>query len=263
MTSVRADIGGEADGRGPAGRRATGRSRLALAALALGAALTIGVLLALGTWQVHRLSWKLDLIARVDARVQATPAAPPPPAAWPQVNADADEYRHVAVRGTFRNDRETDVQAVTELGAGFWVVTPLRTTSGFTVLVNRGFVPADRRDAAARTAGALAGETAVTGLLRISEPKGGFLRSNDPADDRWFSRDVPAIAAARGLGPVAPYFIDADATPNPGGIPVGGLTVISFPNNHLVYAVTWFALAAMLAGALAWIARDELRGRKA
>ena len=151
---------------------------------------------------------------------------------------------------------------MTERGPGFWVLAPFRTDDGFTVLVNRGFVPQDRRDPASRAAGQSTGETSVTGLLRMTEPGGGFLRSNDPAGDLWYSRDVAAIAAKRGLGPVAPYFIDADATPNPGGLPVGGLTVIAFPNNHLVYAITWYALAAMLAGAMVWMAREEMRSRQ-
>ena len=77
----------------------------------------------------------------------------------------------------------------------------------------------------------------------MTEPKGAFLRTNDASADRWFSRDVAAISAKHGLENPAPYFIDADATPNPGGFPVGGLTIIAFPNNHLVYALTWFALA--------------------
>ena len=85
----------------------------------------------------------------------------------------------------------------------------------------------------------------MTGLLRITEPDGAFLRSNDPAANRWYSRDVAAIAKARDLGLTAPYFVDADATPNPGGYPVGGLTVVRFPDNHLVYALTWFVLCAL------------------
>ena len=87
----------------------------------------------------------------------------------------------------------------------------------------------------------------ITGLLRMSEPNGGFLRSNDPAGGRWYSRDVKAIGAACGLSGVAPFFVDADATPNPGGYPVGGLTVVAFDNNHLVYALTWFGLALLCA----------------
>ena len=133
---------------------------------------------------------------------------------------------------------------MTERGAGYWVVTPLETP-GFTLLVNRGFVPKDRREAKARAAGNVAGPVTVTGLLRITEPGGAFLRSNDPAADRWFSRDVAAIAKARGLGRTAPYFVDADASPNPGGYPVGGLTVVRFRDHHMVYALTWFALAAL------------------
>ena len=113
-------------------------------------------------------------------------------------------------------------------------------------------MPADRSTPEARLAGEIAaGPVAVTGLLRMTEPGGAFLRSNDPAADRWFSRDVAAIAAAKGLADVAPYFIDADATPNPGGLPIGGLTVVAFRNSHLVYALTWYALAAMSAAA-AW-----------
>lgn len=200
----------------------------------------------LGVWQVERRAWKLDLIEKVRARTRATPAPLPARADWGGDQA----YRRVHVRGNFANNRETYVQAVTALGPGWWVMTPLRTATT-TLLVNRGFVPQDRRDPATRRAGQPAGTVTVTGLLRTSEPGGGFLRSNDPAADRWYSRDVAAIARARGLGEVPPFFLDADATPNPGGLPVGGLTVIAFRNNHLVYALTWFALSALCAGAMA------------
>ncbi|TGX44759.1 SURF1 family protein [Sphingomonas naasensis] len=208
---------------------------------------------ALGIWQVQRLAWKQDLIARVDARIHAAPAPVPPPAGWSGLGTQAFEYRRVRARGVFEHDRETLVQAVTERGAGFWVVTPLRTGQGI-VLVNRGFVPGDRRSASTRTAGQVSGTVTVIGLMRASEPAGGFLRSNDPAADRWYSRDVAAIARTRGLGPVAPFFVDADASPNPGGYPLGGLTVVRFRNSHLVYALTWFALALLSAeaAALAW-----------
>ncbi len=162
------------------------------------------------------------------------------------MSAERDAYARVRVTGRFRHDREAAVQAVTERGAGYWILTPFQTKE-FTVLINRGFVPPDRRNPATRAAGQVGGEVTITGLLRISEPGGGFLRRNDPAAGRWHSRDVAAIARAQDLGPVAPYFIDADATGNPGGLPVGGLTVIAFRNSHLVYALTWFALAAGLA----------------
>ena len=229
----------------------SGRTRLIVVALAALATAGLGTL---GVWQIERRTWKLDLIERVDSRVHAVPTAAPGQAAWSAITAAQDEYRRVTASGHFLNDRETLVQAVTDFGGGFWVLTPFQTTGGFTVLVNRGFVPPDKREAANRPDGQTSDETTVTGLLRLTEPGGGFLRSNDPKADRWFSRDVAAIAAARGLPVTAPYFIDADGTPNRGGSPVGGLTVVRFNNNHLVYALTWFALAAMtaLGGLIVW-----------
>lgn len=236
----------------PQGEGEAGPSSRARTALAAFLVLLVAVFLALGTWQVQRLFWKLDLIARVESRVHADPVPAPGRAEWPSVDRDKDEYRRVTATGLFRHDRTVLVQAVTERGAGFWVVTPLILADGATILINRGFVPADKSAPEARLAGEIAaGPVAVTGLLRMTEPGGAFLRSNDPAADRWFSRDVAAIAAAKGLADVAPYFIDADATPNPGGLPIGGLTVVAFRNSHLVYALTWYALAAMSAAA-AW-----------
>ncbi|WP_284423034.1 MULTISPECIES: SURF1 family protein [unclassified Bradyrhizobium] len=234
--------------RGEPGRTRPGALRPAALAIRVAWVASVAILLALGVWQVERRAWKLDLIDRVERRAHAEPVPAPGPAAWPAINRSDDEYRRVTISGRFLNDRETLVQAVTVAGPGYWVVTPLQTADG-TMLVNRGFVPAERREPATRTAGNPDGAVTISGLLRISEPGGGFLRHNDPAGNRWYSRDVAAIAVARGLSGVAPFFVDADARPNPGGFPVGGLTVIAFPNNHLVYALTWFTLALMLAGA--------------
>lgn len=230
-------------------------------ALAAGVVMFLGFS-ALGVWQVERLAWKRALIARVDARVAAAPTAPPGPAAWAQVSAAGDEYRRVRLSGVFENDRETLVQAVTEKGPGFWVVTPFRSDAGYAVLVNRGFVPPELKTPAARAAGQISGETTITGLLRISEPHGGFLRANQPAAGRWYSRDVAAIAKARGVTPAAPYFLDADATPNAGGWPLGGLTVVRFRNSHLSYALTWFSLAGMVAPWGAWPLLKAARSRR-
>lgn len=250
------------------------RSAFARRMLAVAALLLVALFLALGTWQVVRLQWKLDLIDRVETRVHAPPVAPPPPARWAQVDKESDEYRRVRLAGHYLYEFTTPVQAVSELGAGFWLLTPLCTADGHIVFVNRGFIPATENRPgtyAARRAGAdpcaQPGERVeLTGLLRISEPGGGFLRDNDPAGNRWFSRDVRALAAARGLDRVAPngapvvapFFVDAGKGQDPAGAPeraVGGLTVVSFVNNHLVYALTWYALALMVLGAWWWVSR--------
>lgn len=121
-------------GRSRPGRR----KRTALTVLAV-----FGIVLfsALGIWQVERRSWKLALIEAVDARVQASPVSAPPPAVWPSIERERHAYLHVVARGRFLHDRETLVRAVTDLGTGFWVLTPLGTDTGFVVLVNRGYVP--------------------------------------------------------------------------------------------------------------------------
>jgi surfeit locus 1 family protein len=239
--------------------------------MAVAAVLLFCAFLSLGTWQVQRRAWKLDLIARVEQRVHAPAVPPPPPGEWSQVTAANSEYRHVQATGAFLNDSETLVQALTDLGAGFWVLTPLGLGDGTVVLVNRGFVPPERRERAAHGAAEATTAATVTGLLRITEPKGWFLRRNDPARNLWYSRDVQAIAAARGLGlaRVAPYFIDQEAASASGGgasggadsAPVGGLTVIAFRNTHLSYAITWYGLALLVVIA-AWIVIRE-EGRRA
>ena len=236
-----------------AGPRSLG-SRVVFAVFAC---LGVAILVGLGIWQLERRIWKLDLIARVDRRVDAVPAPAPGPASWPRINAAADAYRHVAAKGHFLDVPPALALAVTEHGGGYWVLSPFRTDDGFTVLVNRGFVPSDH--SSLQDLGKASGETAITGLLRVSEPAGAFLRHNDPAADRWYSRDVAAIAASRGLGDVAPYFIDADASVDRSKLPIGGLTMIAFPNNHLIYAMTWFGLATMLA---AWCVHAEWRERR-
>ncbi|TJY59501.1 SURF1 family protein [Sinimarinibacterium sp. CAU 1509] len=216
--------------------------------------------MALGHWQVQRRAWKLELIEQVERYQTAEPEAAPPPAQWPKIGK-ADEYRRITLGGVFEHARETCVQAVTVQGPGYWVLTPLQTTDGTRVLINRGFVDQEHCEAATRTGGQIDGPVTVVGRLRLSEPKGGFLRDNDPVANRWYSRDVAQIAAARGLDPAqaAPYFIDAEASV--AGGPVGGLTVIHFRNHHLGYALTWYGLAAMVALAAAIIARREWRLR--
>ena len=212
----------------------------------------IAGLLALGVWQLQRRTWKLDLIQRTEAMLRSPPVPAPPPTAWGSIGTN-DVYRPVTVTGRYRTNTDSYTQAATALGGGFWILTPL-DTGNFTVLVNRGFVPPEQRGKVPPPPGIIT----VRGLLRVTEPGGGFLRHNDPGADRWYSRDVAAIVAKRGLSDVAPYFIDAAATPG-ATWPRGGLTVVSFRNNHLIYALTWFGLAALLAGMTWFVARPNKR----
>jgi surfeit locus 1 family protein len=218
----------------------------------------------LGFWQLSRLAWKEDLIARVTAQTVLPPVPVPPEADWPKVGV-AQEYLHVTVSGKFDNGREALAYALLSepkgkfSGPGYWVMTPLVTASGATIIINRGFVPLAHMDAASRAAGRIEGETTVTGLLRLPEKRNWFT----PADDikkAIFQERAPAVLAkAYGLARVAPFFIDADATPNIGGLPQGGETRLVFPNDHLQYAITWFGLALALMLVFLVFAGRELR----
>nr|WP_281417863.1 SURF1 family protein [Ancylobacter dichloromethanicus] len=223
------------------------------------------MLVGLGVWQLERLAWKEQLIAQVEARVHQAPVELPPEANWGQIDFAKDEYRRVTAQGRFRHDLEVQVYALVDQepdgfgGPGYWVVTPLGLGDGSFVLVNRGFVPLDRKAPATREEGQVEGLVTVTGLLRLPEEAALFTPANDAATDSWYVRDPEAIGSAKELVRVAPFLIDADAAPNPGGLPRGGLTRIAFPNRHLEYALTWFGLAASLLGVFAAYAWGRLR----
>jgi surfeit locus 1 family protein len=227
----------------------------------------IGVLASLGVWQLQRLAWKEALIARVAARAELPAVGAPAEADWPQLTAERDEYRRVAVSGRLLHDRETLAYALLSeprgkfSGPGYWVLTPIETAGGALVFVNRGFVPLERAAAATRREGQVAGIVTVTGPLRMPEGRSWFTPADDPARGLWQERDPAAIAKAYGLSRAAPFFIDADSTPNPGGLPQGGETKLVFPNRHLGYAITWFGLALALLAVFVAFSRKQLTGR--
>lgn len=226
-----------------------GKRQLLLAMLLL--VLTFGFT-ALGVWQLERRTWKLALIAQVEAQLARPPVSAPGRAHWPDIGSQ-HVYQPVKLTGQFLHGKEALVQAMTRHGSGYWVLTPLARPDGSLVLVNRGFVdPAHRLT---HTRHAPEEPVLVSGLLRLTEPHGRTLQPNRPAQDRWYSRDVAAIGAARGLpaAELAPYFVDALPDPKAAPWPIAGLTVTRFRNAHLGYALTWFALALMTLGA-GWIA---------
>jgi surfeit locus 1 family protein len=216
------------------------------------------LLLGLGFWQVQRLHWKEGLLAHIESQMEA-PAADLPatiedPASW--------EYRRVRVTGQYENGKELYLYAINLDGdAGYLVFTPLQRTAGDPVLVNRGWVPEDRKDPATRAEGLIAGEVAIEGIGRISGGAGPFTPANEPARNRWFSRDLSAMAPAVGMS-LAPVMVDRDKTPVPGGWPLGGQTRIDIPNNHLQYAVTWFGLAYAVLVIFVIYARRALKAAK-
>jgi surfeit locus 1 family protein len=196
----------------------------------------------LGVWQLERLEWKRALIAQRAAAVTAAPVAPPQTLA----DARALEFHTIVADGLFLNDKEILLNAIGPKGAaGFDVLTPLREADGRILFVNRGFVPTELKDPARRAAGQPSGTVRATGWLRLppEQKPNWFIPDNHPDQGDWFWVDLRPMGAADGLANVAPFYIDADATANPGGWPKGGATLPALPNDHLQYALTWFSLA--------------------
>ncbi|HWA68787.1 MAG TPA: SURF1 family protein [Rhizomicrobium sp.] len=219
--------------------------------------LLFAILCGLGVWQLERLQWKLALIARVDGHMRAAPLP------LDQVMAmapDEAQYRRVTLQGRFDHAHENYVFTTDAQGAPVYhVLTPLKTGDGRILMVDRGEVPKDLLDPASRKAGDVSGAVRVTGVWRVPDPPGAFTPAPDHGKHIWYARDLADMARADGVALAAPVAIEVDATPNPGGWPKGGQTVVTFRNQHLSYAVTWFGLAAGLLGI--WLAYHISRGR--
>jgi surfeit locus 1 family protein len=236
----------------PAGTAAPGPGLRRLFWPGLLVLLAFAILVGLGTWQLQRLAWKQAILARIADRIAAAPVDLPPEADWPRLVPEDYEYRRVRLTGVFEHDKEALVFRPAGLGAasgagpGYLVLTPLRLDSGARVIVDRGFVPLDRKQPESRAAGEIGGVVTITGLMRSPESRNLFTPADDPARGQWYTRDPSRIAAYFKLDRTAPFTVDADAGAAPGGWPVGGQTVIDIPNNHLSYALTWYGLAAAL-----------------
>ncbi|MEJ2123750.1 MAG: SURF1 family protein [Alphaproteobacteria bacterium] len=224
----------------------------------------VTVLIGLGVWQLERREWKLGLIEQLNARIHAEPVSlARMNELWQeQANGDA-EYTRVHLSGRFLHSEERYLYAAKNGKQGWDVITPLISASGEVVLVNRGFVPENRRDPVTRKAGLLAGTVELKGLVRASERKTWFTPDNDPAANRWFWSDIPGLIASlkrKEAARAVPFLVEAEAGPLiPGGWPKGGVTRLNLPNNHLEYALTWFSLAVAFAVIFILFARNRLR----
>jgi surfeit locus 1 family protein len=214
------------------------------------------VLIGLGTWQVQRLHWKEGLIAQRQTALGALPADLP----------RSLEVHPAWVTGVFRHDREFLVNATERQGggAGFLVVTPLVLADGGVVLVERGWVPTDRKAPESREAGEVAGTVTIEGLLRLAPAgkPGWFVPDNRPERNEWYFLDLAAMVQTLAPATILPFYVEAGPATNPGGYPVGGQARTDLSNDHLQYAITWYALAAsLLVIFFLYVRRERARSR--
>jgi len=228
----------------------------------------LALLISLGVWQLERKAWKEALIETITRRTGAAPVALPPAARWTMLDAAQDEFTRVAFHAAFDNDQDALVFAGASAlrpdgaGPGYWVFTQARLADGARVVVNRGFVPEANKDPGTRAAGLGAGPIDIVGVLRWPERAGWFTPAGEPAHNLWFARDHLAIAAAKGWGDVAPFYVQQEAPVPPGGLPLPGKLAVNLANNHLQYALTWFGLAIVLAGVFVAFVRARWREKR-
>ncbi|NEJ71314.1 SURF1 family protein [Rhizobium phaseoli] len=216
--------------------------------------IALAILISLGTWQVERLHWKEGLLADIAARQLAAPVPLADIEAMAAIGGDI-EYRRVTATGRYLNDKERHFFATWRGQTGFYVYTPLELADGRTLLVNRGFVPYENKEPEMRMQGQLTDQQTVTGLAREKLPgkPSWVVPDNDVAKNIFYWKDLDVMAESVGLDKarVIPFFVDADSTPNPAGLPIGGVTQVALPNDHLQYAFTWYGLAAVLIAVVA------------
>ncbi|WP_319530931.1 SURF1 family protein [uncultured Cohaesibacter sp.] len=240
-------------------------NKLKIATFTLFALVCLSLLVTLGIWQLNRLHWKLQLIRDVNARVAADPVPAAGPDQWAALDRDQSEYLPVTVSGTYNNDREVHVwfplnepRGGDYRGPGYFILTPLTTPQGWTVIINRGFVPEAMKSLDARPETRVTGEQSLTGLMRFDEPEHWNSAQPDKEKNVWIGRQVSEMADFMLLDhdSTAPYWIDLTAGQGVNGLPQGGETRISFRNAHLSYALTWFGLALALTAVYGvWLSR--------
>jgi len=221
----------------------------------------IAILIGLGVWQLDRKTWKENLIAAMTERLARAPADLPPRDRWAGLDRQREEFARVGFPAEFLPGQEALVFSAGSAfrpdvkGPGYFVFAPARLAGGSIVIVNRGFVPLDRKDPATRIDRAN-GSVDIVGIVRWPETRGLFTPADDPAGNVWYLRDTAAIAAAKHWQSAAPFYVEQESPAPSGGLPQPGKLVVNLPDNHLQYAITWFGLALALAGVyLAWLTR--------
>jgi cytochrome oxidase assembly protein ShyY1 len=215
--------------------------------------LMVAAFVSLGLWQLQRRTEKHALIAALSERLAAVPELLPPPSRWSMLTPAADEFRRVNFTATYQNAPDAMVYGVGSsvrddiAGPGTWAFLPSRLASGESVAINAGFVENTLQDRSVQDRAAARLKTnapvMLTGYIRFPESAGILTPAENPAKRLWFVRDHLAIARVLGWGQVAPFYIDLEQPLPENGIPKPGPLTVHLKDDHLQYAITWFALA--------------------
>jgi cytochrome oxidase assembly protein ShyY1 len=217
----------------------------------------VALCVSLGAWQLQRRVEKHALIAALTERLAAAPGSLPQPSQWNALTPERDEFRRVSF--VARYERRPDAMVYSSgsavrddiSGPGTWAFLPARQPTGETIVINAGFVQNTMQDRAQEdraVAPLITNEpVALTGYIRFSEAAGALTPPENLAKRLWFTRDHRAMARGLGWGgdgqEVAPFYIDLEQPVPANGIPKPGPLEVHLKDDHLQYAITWFALA--------------------
>jgi cytochrome oxidase assembly protein ShyY1 len=237
--------------------------RPGVAGFALFTLAMMALFIALGAWQLQRRIAKHELIAALTERLAEEPAALPPPALWHTLNAASDEFRRVSFTATYAPLPDAMVYSAGSAvrrdapGPGTWAFLPARLSSGEMIVIDAGFVENTMQDRSVEDRAVtklVTGQTVtLTGYLRFPEAPGWLTPAENRTRRLWFVRDHQLMAGALGWGTVAPFYVDLEQPVPENGIPRPGPLDVHLKDDHLQYAITWFALAgAVLIAFGAW-----------
>lgn len=232
--------------------------------LAVIALVMVSVLVSLGVWQLRRKEEKQALISALTERLAAAPVALPAVASWPTLHPAHDEFRRVRFSATLEAKPDAMVYSSGSSvrddinGPGTWAFLPARLADGRSIVINAGFVQNTMQDRAQQDRAlkplVTGAPVELTGYLRFPEAAGTLTPHEDSGKRLWFTRDVPSMARALGWGEVAPFYIDLESPQPVSGTPKPGALHVRLKDDHLQYAITWFGLALVVAGAFAaWV----------
>lgn len=211
----------------------------------------IAILLSLGWWQVQRLQYKTDFIQELEIRGAA--AAIPLPT---DVRIPAEDlvFRRVKVTGHYMHEAEMHLLNQVRDGVpGVNVFTPLvRADGGGVLLVNRGWAPINWSGAAMVDLDNEPVAVEVTGVVRTENPPNWLTPDNAPEKNAWYFIDLADMSRASSILPFTDFYIYATGEKHlldeqaPELVPAPNVWRVNLPNNHLMYAITWFSLACVL-----------------
>ncbi len=197
--------------------------------------LFVTIFCALGTWQLYRLQWKLELISEITFGLDSSPIK--------YSKLIQKNYQRVEVKGKFNFDQQIYLYSLNDKGKpGYDVITPFKTDNNENVLINRGWINKELKNNS-NINPIQESKQKIIGLLREIYKPNIFKPENDLKNNIWFSINLEDLKKSTGEQ-FNEYVIFLED--NRVKIPLPKKISIEVPNNHLKYAITWYTISVSI-----------------